>query len=291
MANSTNTTKTITFDENKFLTYKDFLTGHYETMGGEFIKTHTNANISDDGEITHAEIDKFITLNMLESDDDKVFKESFAGIKSDVLFGNGSNEYPDECFLRLKSMTYYEEPEEEPEEELYEINGEYLRIFTTYDLYENTNHRINIYEKLKVCFYDINKEYMNEMEPSSTDFDIYGEDIESTWEYFEYGKRKPYLAKDHSISPAYYNWFKMYTDTTMSFEKTNRPKYLRIYAPSCADFDLEIYDNIKNSCYEVSTGMEWRLVMCAKWTKVESTDGDYYERELDMDDLDKLENL
>lgn len=233
---SGSTSKTIKFDVNKFLTYEDFLKSIYDTMGGEFISTYTNAIISS-GQITHAKKDKFITPLALENNEDDVFKENFGSIRTDVQYGNGSDEYDDDCFLRLKSLTFYLEPEQET----YIINGECLRIFTTYDLISNDVDRMDYYDKLNILVYDLDYNVLGTVIPSDTKLEDYNGPT-SKWKYMTY----PYLImdelKDWTNEDNLIKWYKLQTDTNIDCS-TNVPKFLRIYSDIS---HLNIYDNIKH---------------------------------------------
>jgi len=209
-----------------------------------------------------------------------VFKENFAGIRTDVQYGNGSDEYDDDCFLRLKSLIFYSEPKQET----YILEGEYLRIFTTHDLISNNMDRTDIYDKLTVFVYDADFNILGEITPSDTNLkDDYN--TISKWEYMTF----PYLlsdkSKDWTHEDDLLKWYKMQTDTTIDCS-TNLPCMLRIYSNKSG---LEIYDNIKHSD-EHDSGDIWYLDECHKWTHNYSSfyNNFYYERELDYEELPLL---
>lgn len=231
-------------------------------------------SITSSGQIAHTKKDKFITPLALENNEDDVFKDNFGSIRTDVQYGNGSDEYDDDCFLRLKSLTFYTEPEQEP----YLLDGECLRIFTTHDLISNYTDRTNIYDKLTVLVYDTDYNILGEITPSDTNL-ADGNGTISKWEYMTF----PYLlrdkSKDWTNKSDRLKWYKMQTDTNIDCS-TNVPKYLRIYSNNTY---LEIYDNIKHFNVHDS-GDIWYLDECYKWTNTQY----YYERELDDEDLQLL---
>lgn len=277
---SGSTSKTITFDVNKFLNYEDFLKSIYDTMGEEFISTYTNASITLSGQIAHAKKYKFIIPLALENNEDDVFKENFGSIRTDVQYGNGSDEYDDDCFLRLKSLTFYLEPEQET----YIINGECLRIFTTHDLISNYTDRIDYYDNLRIYVYDADYNVLNTIIPLNTKLGD-GNGTTSKWKYMTY----PYLitdeSKDWTNEDNLLKWYKLQTDTNISCS-TNVPKYLRIYSNIS---HLMIYDNIKHFNNH-NSGDIWCLEECHQWTHTYSSSNNnyYYERELDDEDLELL---
>ena len=277
---SGSTSKTITFDVNKFLTYEDFLKSIYDTMGGEFISTYINVSITSSGQIAHTKKDKFIIPLALENNEDDVFKENFGSIRTDVQYGNGSDEYDDDCFLRLKSLTFYSEPEQET----YIINGECLRIFTTHDLISNYTDRIDYYDKLRIYVYDADYNVLGTIIPSDTNLED-GNYTTSKWKYMTY----PYLISDESTDwtnkDNLLKWYKLQTYTNIDCS-TNVPKYLRIYSDI---FNLMIYDNIKHFNNH-NSGDIWCLDECHQWTYTYSSFNNnyYYERELDDEDLKLL---
>ena len=237
-------------------------------------------SITSSGQIAHTKKDKFIIPLALQNNEDDVFKENFGSIRTDVQYGNGSDEYDDDCFLRLKSLTFYLEPQQET----YIINGECLRIFTTYDLISNNVDRMDYYDKLNILIYDLDYNVLGTVIPSDTKLEDYNGPT-SKWKYMTF----PYLIRDESKDwtneDNLIKWYKLQTDTNIDCS-TNVPKFLRIYSDIS---HLNIYDNIKHFNNHKG-GDIWCLEECHQWTYTYSSlnNNYYYERELDDEDLKLL---
>lgn len=265
--------------------------------GGKFIKTYTNfTNISDDGQITYTEQDKFMTYNDVFNGDDDAFSGSFYYVINKINDIDVNKFTCDDYyyFLRLKSLTLFEEEPTDYEEEepvYYTINATALRIFTTYDLNQWNVEEHEDYEqltKIKNCFdsmravdvYDDGYTKIGSMMPDSSHG---GSDLCDYWEYIN----SPVLIGNNDTEINSY--YKMHTEQGL-YCNTNRPKYLRIYCKKeVTGHVIEIYDDIKNKSFNSDNKKKLYLSDCRNWSSY-GIDGDdnysgYYERVLDDDDL------
>lgn len=229
--------------------------------------------------------------------DDNVFTGSFYYVCNKINGIDVGNFACDNCFLRLKSLTLFEEEPTDYEEEepvYYTIDAMALRIFTTYDLNKWNVEEPEDYEqltKIKNCFdsmravrvyYDKDTEIGTIIPDSSHG----GSDLCDYWEY----KNSPVLI-GYGNNTEINSYYKMHTEQGL-YCGTNRPKYLRIYCKTEVTGDvINIYDDIKNKSFDSNNIKKLKLSDCIEWSGYSTNDGYYncyYERELGDEDLKKL---